>query len=237
MRLPPSGRAGLLGMCWAGIPCGLLQSALLVAALASGPAQGAAVMSTFALASGVGLWAGPYLWSRLGTAPGDERWTRLTARLAGALAGRFIRLRALARPRRRHRADLRHAGLRRDGSGRRLDRRSRHYRRLLARRIERRGDEDHDRAREREPSRQVFAEWIESSCGSPLVMSSAGLRRCRDRADRRLDRRSSAARRRGAAAPSGRRTHGRRKPSSCAPLLGVACGEGALDADLGRAFP
>ncbi len=85
MRLPASGRAGVMGMCWAGIPCGLLQSALLVAALASGPAQGAAVMSIFALASGVGLWAGPYLWSRLGTAPGDERWTRLTTRLAGGL--------------------------------------------------------------------------------------------------------------------------------------------------------
>lgn len=85
MRLPSSGRAGAIGLCWAGIPCGLLQSALLVAALASGPAQGAAVMATFALASGFGLWAGPYLWSRLGTVPGDERWTRLTARLAGAL--------------------------------------------------------------------------------------------------------------------------------------------------------
>jgi len=84
-RLPPSARAGAVGMCWAGIPCGLLQSALLVAALASGPAQGAAVMATFALASGFGLWAGPYLWSRIRSAPGDERWTRLSARLAGAL--------------------------------------------------------------------------------------------------------------------------------------------------------
>jgi sulfite exporter TauE/SafE len=84
-RLPPSGRAGIVGMCWAGIPCGLLQSALLVAALASGPIEGATVMSTFALSSGFGLWAGPYLWLRLGVAPGDERWTRLAARLAGAL--------------------------------------------------------------------------------------------------------------------------------------------------------
>jgi sulfite exporter TauE/SafE len=83
-RLPPSGRAGMAGMCWAGIPCGLLQSALLVAALSSGPLGGATVMSTFAIASGVGLWAGPYLWARIGTAPGDERWTRLAARLAGA---------------------------------------------------------------------------------------------------------------------------------------------------------
>jgi uncharacterized protein len=84
-RVPPSGRAAVAGLCWAGMPCGLLQSALLVAALASGPIQGATVMSTFALASGFGLWAGPYVWSRIGAAPGDERWTRLAARLAGAL--------------------------------------------------------------------------------------------------------------------------------------------------------
>jgi uncharacterized protein len=84
-RLPPSGRAGMAGMCWAGIPCGLLQSALLVAALASGPLAGASVMSTFAIASGLGLWAGPYLWTRMGTAPVEERWTQLAARLAGAL--------------------------------------------------------------------------------------------------------------------------------------------------------
>jgi uncharacterized protein len=84
-RLPPSGRAGIAGMCWAGIPCGLLQSALLVAALASGPIAGATVMSTFAVASGFGLWAVPHLWSRVGAAPDDARWTRLATRLAGAL--------------------------------------------------------------------------------------------------------------------------------------------------------
>ena len=32
-------------LAWAAWPCGLLQSALLLAALASGPAQGAAVMA------------------------------------------------------------------------------------------------------------------------------------------------------------------------------------------------
>jgi sulfite exporter TauE/SafE len=84
-RMPASGRAGLAGMCWAGIPCGLLQSALLVAALASGPVAGATVMSTFALASGFGLWAGPRLWSTLRSTSGDERWTRLAARLSGTL--------------------------------------------------------------------------------------------------------------------------------------------------------
>jgi sulfite exporter TauE/SafE len=84
-RMPASGRAGLTGMCWAGIPCGLLQSALLVAALASGPVAGATVMSTFALASGFGLWAGPRLWSTMRSTSGDERWTRLSARLSGTL--------------------------------------------------------------------------------------------------------------------------------------------------------
>ena len=84
-RMPASGQAGLAGLCWAGIPCGLLQSALLVAALASGPVAGATVMSTFAVASGFGLWAGPHLWSRMRSASGDQRWTRLAARLSGTL--------------------------------------------------------------------------------------------------------------------------------------------------------
>jgi len=84
-QMPASGRAGLAGMCWAGIPCGLLQSALLVAALASGPVAGATVMSTFALASGFGLWAGPRLWSTMRNTSGGERWTRLSARLSGTL--------------------------------------------------------------------------------------------------------------------------------------------------------
>ena len=84
-RMPVSGQAGLAGMCWVGIPCGLLQSALLVAALASGPVAGATVMSTFALASGFGLWAGPRLWSTMRSTSGDERWTRLSARLSGIL--------------------------------------------------------------------------------------------------------------------------------------------------------
>jgi sulfite exporter TauE/SafE len=38
------------------LPCGLLQSALLIAALASTPAQGALAMASFAAASSLGLW-------------------------------------------------------------------------------------------------------------------------------------------------------------------------------------
>ncbi|MFZ2988697.1 sulfite exporter TauE/SafE family protein, partial [Ideonella sp.] len=62
----PAARATLAGALWAGWPCGLLQSAFLIAALANGPAGGAAVMASFALASAPGLWLGPWLWRRYG---------------------------------------------------------------------------------------------------------------------------------------------------------------------------
>jgi sulfite exporter TauE/SafE len=84
-RLSASSRAGLAGACWAAVPCGLLQSALLVAALASGPAQGAAVMAAFALASALGLWLGPYLWLRLRWGKGNARAATSSIRLAGML--------------------------------------------------------------------------------------------------------------------------------------------------------
>ncbi|MCV2369297.1 sulfite exporter TauE/SafE family protein [Roseateles oligotrophus] len=83
-------RAGMLGLAWAAWPCGLLQSALLVAALASGPAQGAAVMAVFAMASGLGLALGPMLWVKLqgqggGSGAVGMRWS---VRLSGlGLAG------------------------------------------------------------------------------------------------------------------------------------------------------
>lgn len=74
-------RAGGFGGLWALMPCGLLQSALLVAALASGPWQGAAVMAVFALSSAAGPWlGGAWLWSmRAGSA--SPAWA---TRLAGA---------------------------------------------------------------------------------------------------------------------------------------------------------
>lgn len=64
------GRSGplILGLGWAFLPCGLLYSALLVAALSPGPWQGAGVMALFALGSGVSLLAGPWAWLRLGHA-------------------------------------------------------------------------------------------------------------------------------------------------------------------------
>lgn len=83
--LPASARAGLVGACWTAVPCGLLQSALLVAALASGPVPGAAVMATFAIASTLGLWLAQGLWFGLSAAGDGRRFAALSVRCAGAL--------------------------------------------------------------------------------------------------------------------------------------------------------
>lgn len=53
------------GFLWSLMPCGLLYSALLVAALSGGALQGALTMALFALGSGAWLVAGPWLWGRL----------------------------------------------------------------------------------------------------------------------------------------------------------------------------
>ncbi len=55
-RLAAPLRASAAGGLLLALPCGLLQSALLIAALASTPAQGALAMASFAAASSVGLW-------------------------------------------------------------------------------------------------------------------------------------------------------------------------------------
>jgi sulfite exporter TauE/SafE len=54
-----SARAGLAGSLWFAWPCGLLQSALLVAALSNSAAGGALAMGVFAVASSAGLLAVP----------------------------------------------------------------------------------------------------------------------------------------------------------------------------------
>jgi sulfite exporter TauE/SafE len=58
-------RAGAAGAAWVALPCGLLQSALVVAALGSSAWEGALVMACFALGSGLSLWLGPAMWTRL----------------------------------------------------------------------------------------------------------------------------------------------------------------------------
>ncbi len=59
-------RQAALGLGWVLLPCGLLQTALMTAAMANSPMAGAAAMLAFTATSGLGLWAGPWLWRRLG---------------------------------------------------------------------------------------------------------------------------------------------------------------------------
>lgn len=55
----------LLGVCWALMPCGLLYSAVLVAALSGGVLEGALTMGAFAVGSGLYLLIGPWLLLRV----------------------------------------------------------------------------------------------------------------------------------------------------------------------------
>ncbi len=73
-----------LGVAWALLPCGLLYSALMVAALTGSAAGGAGAMALFALGSGVSLWAGPWLLLRLGQG-GRAGWSMRIAGLALAI--------------------------------------------------------------------------------------------------------------------------------------------------------
>lgn len=94
---PPSGwlpmrgplRAAAAGGLWVAWPCGLLQSALLVASLAGSAAAGAGVMTGFALASSAGLVAAPWVWRRLhprgGSSLAHAGTERALVRGAGAL--------------------------------------------------------------------------------------------------------------------------------------------------------
>lgn len=73
----------VLGSLWALLPCGLLYSALMVAALAGSVGGGAMVMALFALGSGLTMFVGPLLWMRLRGAratPSSGQWG---VRLAG----------------------------------------------------------------------------------------------------------------------------------------------------------
>jgi sulfite exporter TauE/SafE len=72
---------GMVGVLWALMPCGLLYSAVMVAALAGDPLSGAASMALFALGSSLSLWTGPWLLLRLQSV-GDGAWGVRIAGLA-----------------------------------------------------------------------------------------------------------------------------------------------------------
>lgn len=78
-----SARAGVVGSLWALLPCGLLYSAVMVAALAGGWMQGAASMLAFGVGSGLWLAVGPWLWQRVS---GLQRWREAWGlRVAGGM--------------------------------------------------------------------------------------------------------------------------------------------------------
>lgn len=81
------------GALWVLLPCGLLYSALMVAALGSGPVDGALLMLAFALGSGAWLVLAPWLWTQLqGRINGWRRdWgTRVAGVLLAVVAGRAL---------------------------------------------------------------------------------------------------------------------------------------------------
>ena len=57
-------RASAVGLAWVAWPCGALQAALLLSALASSAATGAVTMAAFAVASAPALALAPWAWGR-----------------------------------------------------------------------------------------------------------------------------------------------------------------------------
>lgn len=74
----------VVGVLWAFMPCGLLYSALMVAALTGNALEGALTMACFALGSGVSLGFAPWLLLKLKTI-GDGAWGIRLAGLALAI--------------------------------------------------------------------------------------------------------------------------------------------------------
>lgn len=92
-RLQPMARSAprvlAAGALWVAMPCGLLYSALMLAALGNGVLEGAAVMALFAAGSAVSLLLAPWLWRRLRAGAGlmSQQWgTRLAGALLAAVA-------------------------------------------------------------------------------------------------------------------------------------------------------
>ena len=80
-------RSGLAGLAWVAWPCGALQGALLLSALASSAQAGALIMAAFALGSMPALAVAPWALARLqalrGGAPSSVQLATLGFRVAG----------------------------------------------------------------------------------------------------------------------------------------------------------
>jgi sulfite exporter TauE/SafE len=73
-----------LGVVWALLPCGLLYSALMVAALAGSVGCGALVMALFAAGTSVSMLLGPWLWLRMRRPDANASSGQWGVRIAGA---------------------------------------------------------------------------------------------------------------------------------------------------------
>lgn len=78
-------KAAVAGALWAAWPCGLLQSALLMASLAGSASAGAVAMTGFAIASSAGLVLAPWAWQRLRRGSSRGALDRHLVRLAGLM--------------------------------------------------------------------------------------------------------------------------------------------------------
>lgn len=85
----------VVGVLWAFMPCGLLYSALMVAALTGNVLQGAITMACFALGSGVSLGVAPWMLLKLKNL-GDGAWGIRLAGLALVLTSSWALWLALA---------------------------------------------------------------------------------------------------------------------------------------------
>jgi sulfite exporter TauE/SafE len=79
----------VIGVFWTFLPCGLLYSALLVAAMTGHVLEGAVVMALFALGTSVSMMAGPWLWLRL-RGPTSGQWAIRLAGLALAASSFWV---------------------------------------------------------------------------------------------------------------------------------------------------
>lgn len=77
----------VLGGAWALMPCGLLYSAVMVAALTDGVASGAVFMALFAVGSSLSLMAGPWLLLKLARFRHSEAGIRLAGLALVLMAG------------------------------------------------------------------------------------------------------------------------------------------------------
>lgn len=75
-------RSGLAGLAWVAWPCGALQGALLLSALANGPQGGALVMAGFAIGSMPALAVAPWAWARWQAVRGNAASPVSQARVA-----------------------------------------------------------------------------------------------------------------------------------------------------------